>query len=251
MAGEGEGQDGADKGAGEGGGDKGSAVNAVALDDLKAAGLPETFIGKDGALATKDLVAAVNEGLTLKQQAAERTKLIPADGKYDFAIPKNWERPEGLNDKFVQSWKVSEAKVAAFTPLAKELGLSQAQVSKVVAGWATADAAEKKATVDAANEVFTTEMKKLGDGDAATKRLEAVSNWASANLTKDQAAALLMSATSADAVMAIEALIQKATGSKMSGKGTQGEQPENGELKQQVGKPGFGRAALAEANAKK
>jgi hypothetical protein len=138
-----------------------SGATALTVDTIKAAGVPETYL-KEGAYDFAGIAKDLGELGTMRSAAVERAKAVPTDGKYDFAVPKDWQRPEGATDEFVKSWKVSDAKMAAFAPFAKELGLSQVQVSKFISNWATADAAEKMAVAKAASDAETASVAALG-----------------------------------------------------------------------------------------
>ena len=142
----------------------------ITLESIKSAGVPDSYL-KDGAYDFGSISKDLGELTTFRTQAAERTKNIPE--KYEFSIPKNWQKPEGFTDEMLKGWKVSEHKIGAFTPLAKELGLSQAQMEKFVSAWATADFAEKFAAEKAESEAFAKEVAALGaNGDARLKAAE-------------------------------------------------------------------------------
>lgn len=121
----------------------GAAPASIALADLTAAGIPETFI-KDGALDAKALAASITEGSTLKAAAEERAKLIPADGKYSFDLPEDFPAPAG------QEWKPDATFTAEISALAKEQGLTQADVSKLTTAYATHLSRKLQSDADAA-----------------------------------------------------------------------------------------------------
>lgn len=131
---------------GEGGDAAAAAASAptIALADLKTAGLPDTYFGEDGSLKAQDLTAHLTEYGTLKQQATERAALIPADGAYSFDLPKDFASPAG------QDWKPDATFTAEISALAKEQGLTQADVSKLTAAYATHLTRKAQADADAA-----------------------------------------------------------------------------------------------------
>lgn len=118
----------------------------VTGDAWKEAGLSDSFITKDG-LDLKALGASLTEAQTMKAQAEERAKALPADGKYDFGLPKDWKAPEGLDvpKEVLESWKVSPGRQAVFAEIAKETLAPQAKVSEWIGKIAAADIQEKLA----------------------------------------------------------------------------------------------------------
>jgi hypothetical protein len=153
---------------GDGGtGDGATGATSFTVDALKEAGIPDTFLG-NGTPDFKAISAAITEAQTLKAASEERAKGIPQDGKYDFAtLPKDFKAPEGIDPK---SWKVNEAWAAEVAPVLKEIGVTQGDVTKLVAAVARADAAKKIAQGKTEQEREAAELKALGEG--GPKRLE-------------------------------------------------------------------------------
>jgi predicted transcriptional regulator len=127
------------------------AAQSISIADLKTAGLPETYFGQDGKLNTKDLTTHLGEFASLKAANDERAKGVPTDGKYDFALPKDWKAPEGL-DATGFEWGMSDGRKAAIADIAKSLNLSQSEVTAAMAKLAAADLGEKISTSKASQE---------------------------------------------------------------------------------------------------
>lgn len=145
------------------GGDGGENVTSFTVDALKEAGIPDSFLA-NGTPDFKAIAASITEGATLKTQAEERARLIPADGKYDFGLPADWKAPEGASADYVKSWKPDETFTAAIGGLAKEMGLSQAQLGQLVGAYASHQASKHLAEAKAESDRQIAEVKALGDG---------------------------------------------------------------------------------------
>lgn len=152
---------GAGDGAAAGAGAGGAPPASIALADLTAAGIPDTYI-KDGKFDAKAFGTDFGAGQTLRTQMAERAKAVPADGKYDFALPKDWKAPEGL-DATGFEWNAPAELTARFAERAKAKGMTQADVSEFISDWAAGDLAKKTAAVKAQQDWAAAEDKKLGD----------------------------------------------------------------------------------------
>lgn len=189
----------------------------ITSETFKTAGVPDTYI-KDGNYDLGTIGKDLAELATERTAKAERAKAIPADGKYSFDLPKEFKAPDGAPKDF--KWSVSEHKVAAFAPIAKELGLTQAQVSQVVAKWAEADFAENAADAAKNEAFFNAEMGKLGAG--AKERLATLHTSLKGAVGDEAAAEIAAGLSSAAAVIALEKLIQAAKGPKQAEKHTNG-----------------------------
>jgi len=129
----------------DGNGGTPAPVESISIADLKTAGLADSYFTPEGGLNTKDLIEHLTDRASRCSAADARAAAVPQDGKYDFALSKNFKLPDGVTapDGFLQSWKVSDAKAEKFAAYAKAKGLSQQEVSEFVNDWALADAVEK------------------------------------------------------------------------------------------------------------
>ncbi len=197
------------------GGEGGNAVtpSPITADAIKTAGIPDTYL-KDGNYDFASVAKDLGELSAMRTSQAERAKLIPQDGKYSFDLPKEFKAPENAPKGY--TWSVSEAKVKAFAPLAKELGLTQAQVSQVVTKWAEADFAEVSESVAKNEKFFTDEMGKLGAN--AKDRLATLHTSLKGAVGEQGAAEIADALTTAAGVQALEKLISLAGGPKLAEK---------------------------------
>ena len=97
--------------------------------------------------------------------------------------------------------------IEQFSEKAKEMGINQEGFNQLLDIYATQQLAEMEAAKEAEPARIAEEMAKLGDN--AKQRVDNVGSWVRANMSAEHAAGLTDIATSADAVMALEALIQK------------------------------------------
>jgi hypothetical protein len=225
---------------------------SVALADLTAAGIPDTFI-KDGALDAKALADSITEASTLKAAAEERAKLIPADGKYSFDLPKDFAAPAG------QEWKPDATFTAEISALAKEQNLTQADVSKLTAAYATHLSRKLQADADAAkagdDAIKADAVKVLGPNylDVVANTRQAMQALFVEKIGKEAGERLVknMGFQSASDIKDMTALINALNGSKLAtNQGGAGNQINNGSA-ELVGKPGGGRKLLEAAHAAK
>lgn len=171
-----------------------TVTGAVATDALRPEGLPDAFW--DGAaIKVGDLWNAYRE-LTAANEARLADVPQAADG-YELKVSDEVKVPEGFKVDI-------DAKDPFFVDITRELhaaGAPRATVQKLVDAYARQQIADQTQ----ATEVYSAEMGKLGEN--AKARIEAVDNWLTANLTKEEAAALAASKFSAVHVRAFEKII--------------------------------------------
>jgi hypothetical protein len=183
------------------------AKGAIRADDLaKSYGEAQKLIGKKASELTSDDYKAI---VTLRSDelrqeiAAERRRGLPErpDGyRLELSADQLRDLPDGAFD--AEAFK-DDPLVGWWRSAAHESGLTQEQFAKGIHAYLGVVHGHRQA-------VFDEEMAKLGAN--AKPRLEAVQMWLDKNLSKEHAAALTAAGVSADAIGAIEAIIQKAGG---------------------------------------
>jgi hypothetical protein len=179
---------------------------------------PEGFptdLWKDGAPD----VAAIAELATLKAEREKRQAEVPADGAYSLSLPEDLTT---YKDKPVEIDMESPA-VKVLMEAAKRHNLTQAEVNELAAMSVKAEIehAEKLAESEVATR--TEDLKKLGE--KPQERLENLVKTVRAQIPDEaQATALLKSISTADAALAVEALLGRLIGTSTepaSGEGVQ------------------------------
>jgi hypothetical protein len=218
-------------------------VTSISYDDLKAAGVPETFFGKDGFDA-KGLGTQFADLAKLKTTAEERAAGVPKDGKYSFDLPADFEKPAGFE------WTPDATFTTEVAAAAKEMGLTQAEVSNLTKLYAVQDARKQMAAMTAEKTRVESEMAKLGTN--AKERI--ATNAKAINATfGERLGKLIMGSdlmSTAEGVIEVEGFINglnSKVASRSAGNGT-APKSNGAEL---VGKPGAGRKLLEMANAPK
>ncbi len=97
--------------------------------------------------------------------------------------------------------------IEQFSEKAKEMGINQEGFNELLNIYATQQLAEMEAAKEAEPARIAEEMAKLGKN--ADQRVKNIQDWVSANMSEEHKAGLESMATSAEAVMALEALIAK------------------------------------------
>ncbi|MCC6314819.1 MAG: hypothetical protein IT337_12495 [Thermomicrobiales bacterium] len=173
-------------------------------------GLDPKYWDATNGLKTDDLLKDFGELSAYRAQAEARLAEVPDKPEgYKLELPADFQVPE----EFKEAFKLDESdpRLPHARALAKELGLPQGAFAKLIA----LDARLQIEAAQQAQAQMTAEMAKLGDKFPA--RREAVNAFVRANLTPEQAAGLEGIATSAAAFEAIEALIAKATTTRIPG----------------------------------
>lgn len=163
---------------------------------VRPEGLADEFWDAQTGVKTADLLAAYQE---LKGAADAAKSDVPADATgYELKLSEGVKVPEGFKVEI-------NAEDPFFADVTKELhglGIGQAGVQKLVDAYARAQIAEQEQAVEA----YTAEKGKLGE--RAQERIGAVQAWVTANLPKEQAAALIGSIYNAAQVQAFERIIK-------------------------------------------
>lgn len=164
--------------------------------------LPEQF-WKEGAADVEGLSSAYSELSAYKAVQDERAKLVPSEAsEYAFALPEDFKVPEGLDFTISDD----DPRKDALQAWAKDAGITKGDFSKLLAIQAQHDAA----ALQSIKEKTSSEIEKLGANGAT--RVSGLYQTLKGSLPQAQAEALASSLTSADAVRAVEKLIQNAAG---------------------------------------
>jgi hypothetical protein len=223
-------------------------VTSVAIADLKTAGLADSYFTPEGTLNTKDLIEHLSDRTALRTAADERAAGIPQDGKYDFALPKDFKLPDSMkvSDDFLKSWGVSDAKAQQFATFAKDNGYSQKEVTEFVRNWALADVSDKLASAKTMQASYDAEMAKLG-ANVKDRWTNAKAFLAKSLGSDGMADVLLGEVSSAASFEALEKLINLKAGqlaNQTSGDGPDAN-AQNKELAARIGKePDMGKKLL-------
>lgn len=199
-------------------------------------GLPDSFWDAEkNELKTADLITGYNDLSKFKTETEGRFATRPeAADKYALPEVKDLGLPEGVDFTFDdKSPLFTAAREAAFNA-----GMSQAEFSeKLIKPYVQ----EQLAAYTKAEETYQTEMKALGEN--AQARIESVNSFLKANVSAEQAEALMGTAVTAKAVEAIEALITKANGTtfKAADKSNVANLPNEAELKAKMSDPKYWR----------
>ena len=146
-----------------------------------------------------------------KKSADERAAQVPADPKdYKFELPADLTLPEGVKREDI---KLSEAAVAAFAPVAKELGLTNADANKLLGMYVTNHLNEQAASATRINERVAQERTTLG-GDAKV-RVDAIETFLTAHLGEDAAKPMMSGIFTAAQVKGFESLMKAFEGGKI------------------------------------
>ncbi len=163
---------------------------------VRPEGIPDEFWDPQTGVKATDLLVAYQD---LKAQTEAAKADLPADATgYELKLSEGVKVPEGFKVEI-------NAEDPFFADVTKELhglGIGQAGVQKLVDAYARAQIAEQEQAVEA----YTAEKGKLGE--RADARIQAIQQWVTANLPKDQAAAVIGSIYNAAQVQAFERIIK-------------------------------------------
>lgn len=167
-----------------------------------------------GAIKMDDFGKHYAELATFHQTETERRKAIPEKPEdYKLALPEDFKIPDGVALKPDDiKFDEKDPRVPALRQLAKEVGLDQAAVSKLLALDVQAKIAEHVQAV-----AYEAEQTKLL-GDKAGERKSAVGNWLKGmhdrkELSDAEFKSVIGSVTDAAHVTAFEKIIAKMSGS--------------------------------------
>lgn len=179
-------------------------------------GFPE-HLWKDGAPD----VAAIAELAALRADQQKRGEDIPADGVYTLTLPEDVATYDGKPVAIDTESTAAKVLLAA----AAKLKLTRSEVNELTAMAVKAEIEQGEAAAKAEAEARIADLKKLGDKPQA--RLDALVLAVKANIPDaPQAEALLKSIATADAALALEALVGRLTGKSASPPPPQGAAPE-------------------------
>lgn len=173
-----------------------SVSGADGSDLVRPEGLPDELWDPASGVKVGDLWSAYRD-LKAATDAAKADVPDSPEG-YELAISDAVKVPDG----FKVDIDPKDPFFADVTKEAHALGLGKAGVQKLVDAYARAQIAEQTA----ATEVYAGEKTKLGEN--AEARIKAVDDWLTANLTKEEAAALASAKVSATHVRAFEKIIK-------------------------------------------
>ncbi len=173
----------------------------AAAGPVRPEGLPDDLWDDAAGVKTGDLWSKYQDAQGKLTEAEQARGTVPADASgYELKFPDGHKAPEGVTldpaDPFLKDAQ----------SFAKEHGWSTGQFSQAVA----LEAMRRANMAKAAQTNHTAEIAKLGDNSAG--RIAAVKTWATANMPANEAAALMGSLHSADAVMAMERVMKMRTG---------------------------------------
>jgi len=173
-----------------------TVAGGTGSDLVRPEGIPDEFWDATSGLKVGDLVSAYRD---LKGAAdAAKADLPEKPDGYELKLSDDVKVPDGFKVDI-------DPKDPFFADVTKELhalGVGKAGVQKLVDAYARAQIAEQTQ----ATEVYSAEKAKLGEN--AEARLKAVDEWLTANLPKEQAAALIAAKVSAAHVLAFEKIIK-------------------------------------------
>ena len=184
-----------------------AAEPAAAAAPVRPDGLPDAY-WDDAAGIKPEAYARLAE--LEAAQASARDGVPESADKYELALP---EPVVGLDGNPV-AFDPEDPLVKAILPAFHEAGLPQAAVSKILQAYAAQELAAGKAEQDAATAFVVAEQTKLGAGHK--ERTAALHGQVIAAIGTDSAEALRSQMRSADAVIALEALVSKIQGPAMS-----------------------------------
>lgn len=163
---------------------------------VRPEGMPDEFWDDQTGVKSADLLVAYQE---LKAQTEAAKADLPAEPTgYELKLSDAVKVPEGFKVEI-------DAQDPFFADVTKELhglGVGQAGVQKLVDAYAKAQIAEQEQAVAA----YSAEKGKLGE--RADARIQAIQQWVTANLPKEQAAAVIGSIYNAAQVQAFERIIK-------------------------------------------
>lgn len=166
-------------------------------------GLPAD-LWADGKLNVEAIVQLHQTVAEAKAREAERAASLPADGVYKLELPADIVDAEGKPVQLDLEHPAYKTLIAA----ASKLKLTPAEASEFAAMMVREEMAAFKADAEAQLQARQAELAKLGANPAP--RVQAIEAQVRAHLG-DKAPALIQSITTADALLALESLLQRFT----------------------------------------